>query len=51
MQTVTLNGFYHRNQECIGISFINNAELNYIIKQIPEHRISGQQKALAVVQY
>ncbi|MBP6022856.1 tyrosine-type recombinase/integrase [Ferruginibacter sp.] len=35
MQTVTLKAFVHRNQECIGIYFINTAVLSLAIRKIP----------------
>jgi len=35
MQTVTLNAFVHRNQECIGIYYPNTKELNTAIRKLP----------------
>lgn len=40
MKNITLKAITHRNQECIGIFFTNNKELNTIIRGIPKIRWS-----------
>jgi integrase/recombinase XerD len=49
MQTITLTPFHHRNNECIGIYFTSNMQLNTLVKNLPGVKWSQTNKCWYVL--